>query len=87
MPPRAIYSPCPMYDDASRKAKIEGTVRLKITVMRDGQIKDPKIVNSLTKELDNRMVDAVYQWKFEPATKNGKPMPTQFDVECTFKLK
>lgn len=76
-----------MYDDASRKAKIEGTVRLKITVMRDGQIKDPKIVNSLTKELDNRMVDAVYQWKFEPATKNGKPMPTQFDVECTFKLK
>ena len=44
MPPRAIYSPCPTYDDVSRRAKIEGTVRLKIIVTRDGQIKDPKDV-------------------------------------------
>jgi len=86
-PPRAIYSPCPAYDDASRKAKIEGTVRLKIIVMRDGQIKDPKVVNSLSEALDKRSIDAVSQWKFEPATKDGKPVATQFDVECTFKLK
>jgi len=87
MPPRAIYSPCPTYDDTSREAKIEGTVRLKIIVMRDGQIKGPKVVNSLSEALDKRTINAVSQWKFEPATKDGKPVTTQFDVECTFKLK
>jgi TonB family protein len=55
--------------------------------MRDGQIKGPKVVNSLSEALDKRTIDAVSQWKFEPATKDGKPVTTQFDVECTFKLK
>jgi TonB family protein len=86
-PPHAIYSPCPMYDDASRKAKIEGTVRVQIIVMRDGQIKDPKVISSLSEALDQRTVDAVSKWKFEPATKDGKPAATAIAVECTFKLK
>jgi periplasmic protein TonB len=86
-PPRAIDPRCPTYDDASRKAKVEGTVRLKIIVMPDGQVKDPKVVNSVSEALDKKSIDAVLQWKFDPATKDGKPVATQIDVVCNFKLK
>ncbi len=87
MPPRAIYSPDPAYDDASRKAKIEGTVRLQIIVTPDGNVRDAKVVKSLAEGLDKKAVETVSQWKFAPATKDGKPVAVQIAVECTFKLK
>ena len=85
-PPRPTYSPDPEYDDASRKAKIEGTVVLRIIVTRDGLVKDPKIKRGLCEALDKRAVETVSQWKFTPATKNGKPVSLYLIVEITFKL-
>jgi outer membrane biosynthesis protein TonB len=41
-PPRMTYSPNPTYDEESRKAKIEGTVRLCIIVTKDGVVKNPR---------------------------------------------
>jgi len=85
-PPRPTYSPDPGYDEASRKAKIEGTVVLRIIVTRDGLVKDPKIKRGLCEALDKRAVETVSQWKFTPATKNGKPVSLYLIVEVTFKL-
>lgn len=85
--PRALYSPNPEYDEESRKAKIEGTVRIRIIVTKDGLVKHPEIVNSLAEALDKRAIESVSQWKFAPATRDGKPVATQIEVECTFKLK
>lgn len=85
-PPRPTYSPDPGYDEASRKAKIEGTVVLRIIVTRDGLVKDPRIKRGLCEALDKRAVEAVSQWKFTPATKNGKPVSVYLLVEITYKL-
>lgn len=86
-PPRATYSPNPTYDEASRDAKIEGTVEVSIIVTSDGQVKHPEIVKSLSEGLDKRAIEAVSQWKFVPATKGGKPIAIQIVVDCTFKIK
>lgn len=40
--PRAVYSPAPTYDDEDRRAGVQGAVALKITVSRDGEVKDLK---------------------------------------------
>jgi TonB family protein len=85
-PPRVLYSPEPEYDDASRKAKIEGTVVLRIIVTRDGLVKDPKINRGLCEALDKKAVETVSQWKFTPAMKNGKAVSLYLMVEVTFKL-
>ncbi len=85
-PPHATYSPNPTYDDDSRKAGIEGTVRLRIVVTAEGQVRDLRVAKSLSEALDKRAIEAVSRWKFDPATKDGKPVAIQIDVECTFKL-
>ena len=85
--PRAIYAPDPSYDDASRKAKIEGTVKLVIIVAADGSVRAPKVAKSLSEGLDKQAINAVSQWKFEPGTKDGKPVAVITDVECTFRFK
>jgi len=85
-PPRPTYSPDPGYDDVSRKAKIEGTVVLQIIVTKDGLVKNPRIKRGLCEALDKRAIEAVSQWKFTPATKNGKPVSLYLMIEVTFKL-
>ena len=82
---RAIYTPDPEYDEASRKAKIEGTVLLQITVTKDGAVKDPKIKRGLSEALDKRAIEAVSNWKFTPGTKNGKPVLLYLIVEVSYK--
>ena len=52
----------------------------------DGQPYNIKVVRALGKGLDEKAVEAVSQWKFEPATKNGKPVAVFIDVEVKFHL-
>lgn len=84
--PHATYAPDPEYDESSRKAKIEGTVLLQITVTKDGLVKDPKIKRSLREVLDKRAVETVSKWKFSSATQYGKPVAMYLIVEVTYKL-
>ncbi len=86
-PPRVIYSPDPEYSEEASKAKFEGTCVLSLVVGTDGNARDIKVVRSLGKGLDEKAIDAIKSWKFEPGTKDGVPAATQIDIEVTFRLK
>jgi len=43
------------------------------------------VLRSLDSGLDQKAVDAVKQWKFEPAMKNGEPVAVVINVEVNFK--
>jgi TonB family protein len=36
--------------------------------------------------LDEKAIEAVKQWRFAPARKDGKPVPVAVDVEVNFRL-
>jgi protein TonB len=36
--------------------------------------------------LDEKAVDAVKQYKFKPATQDGKPVPVQVNLEVNFQI-
>ena len=36
--------------------------------------------------LDQKAIEAVRNWKFEPAKNNGKPVAVQINVEVNFRL-
>ncbi len=86
-PPKALYTPQPEYDDAARKTKLSGTVLLSILVTKEGLTRDVKVVRSLSPGLDKKSIQAVSQWTFRPATKDGEPVAVQLDVETSFRIR
>jgi TonB family protein len=84
--PRVIYSPDPEYSKEAHEAKLQGTCVLSLIVGADGNTHDIKVVKSLGKGLDEKAIDAVKTWRFEPATKDGAPVATQIEIEVTFRL-
>jgi TonB family protein len=81
---KAVYQPDPEYSERAARKKIQGTVLLSIIVTAEGTVRDPQITRSLDKDLDKNAVECVKKWKFEPATKDGKPVATHVAVEVTF---
>jgi protein TonB len=84
--PRALYSPDPEYSEEARKAKYQGAVVLWLVVGVDGKPRDIQIRRPLGMGLDQKAIEAVQSWRFEPAMKDGKPVAVQINVEVNFRL-
>ncbi|HEY3930177.1 MAG TPA: energy transducer TonB [Candidatus Koribacter sp.] len=84
--PRALNTPDPEYSEEARKAKYQGTCILWLIVGPDGHPRDVKVARSLGMGLDQKAIDAVKKWTFEPAMKDGKPVAVQINVEVNFRL-
>ncbi len=85
-PPRAIYSPEPEFSDEARKAKYQGVVTLGVIVEPDGRPTNIRVLNSLGMGLDEKAIETVKTWRFEPAMKDGKPVRFEIAVEVDFHL-
>ena len=59
---------------------------LGITVDERGRVRDVHVTRSLDKRLDQNAIDAVKQWKFKPAMRDGKPVAAFTSVEVDFRL-
>jgi protein TonB len=86
-PPVVLSQIQPEYSDDARKARIQGTVELVIIVLTDGSARLDRVVNSLGYGLDQRAIEAVTRWKFQPGKKNGLPVPTRIGVAVNFSLR
>lgn len=66
-----------------------GTVWMTAVVLASGAVGAVDVVESLDAEhgLDQRAIDATRQWKFEPGTREGKPVAVEVTIEMTFTLK
>ena len=84
--PRAIKAPDPEYTKAARKAKIAGTVVLWLVVNKQGLPEQIRVQKSLDPGLDQKAVDAVKRWKFDPARRDGEPVAVMINVEVNFRL-
>jgi periplasmic protein TonB len=84
--PVAIYKPEPEYSEEARKAKYQGTVVLACIVGADGRPRQLRVEQGLGMGLDQKALEAVRNWKFEPAQKDGKPVAVAIDVEVAFRL-
>jgi TonB family protein len=84
--PRAILAPDPEYPKRARKKHQQGRVIFYVVVTEQGLPRDIKITQSLTPELDAKAYQAVSNWKFSPAMKDGKPVAVLISIEMNFKL-
>jgi TonB family protein len=84
--PRAIYNPDPEYSDEARRAKFQGNVVLSLVVDPTGHVRDIHVARSLGMGLDEKALEAVRKWKFNPGMKDGYPVAVQVNVEVNFRL-
>jgi TonB family protein len=84
--PQAISAPDPDYTEEARRAKKQGTCVLWLIVDAAGHPRDIKVVRGLGLGLDAKALEAVKQWRFQPALKDGKPVDVQISVEVEFHL-
>ncbi len=85
-PPRIASSPSPQNVQQAGVPKYSGTVSLQLTVNTEGKPENITVVKSLGPGLDQKAIEAVRNWKFEPAMKDGKPVAAQIVVEVDFHL-
>jgi periplasmic protein TonB len=84
--PRAIFAPDPEYSEEARKAKYQGTVVLFMVVGPDGRARDIRVMRSVGMGLDEKAIEAVRTWKFDPARRDGQAVAVQINVEVSFRL-
>jgi len=84
--PKPIYSPDPEYSEEARKAKYQGVVTVTCIVGVDGRPVDIQPARSLGMGLDEKVIEVVKTWRFEPGKKDGTPVPVRISVEVTFSL-
>jgi TonB family protein len=84
--PRAVYAPNPPFSDEARRANVQGTVVLTVTVDANGDVADVKVVKGLGSGLDENAVETVRTWKFKPETEDGTPVKSEIAVEVSFHL-
>jgi len=84
--PKVLFQPDPEYSEEARKAKFQGTCVLSLIVGPDGRPRDVRIARSLGLGLDEKAIEAVKNWRFEPAVKDGKPVAVAISVEVDFRL-
>jgi periplasmic protein TonB len=77
----------PDYTEEGRRRNIEGDVVLEIVVRSDGTVGSVKLLSGLGAGLDERAIDAVKQWRFNPAHRYGVPVDVIVEVAVEFKLR
>jgi protein TonB len=85
--PVVIYSVDPEYSEEARKARYQGVVVLQAVVRKDGRVDVLQLVRSLGFGLDQNAIEALKQWRFRPAMKDGRPIDFALNVEVRFNIR
>lgn len=81
-----ISKPAAAYTDEARVNEVEGTVRLKVTMLASGDVGSITPVTRLPHGLTEQAVAAARKIEFEPKKVNGVPVSTVVTVEYSFEI-
>lgn len=82
-----LKNPAPRYPLEARRAREQGTVRLKVLVTPDGRVGEIRVLRSSGHDrLDEAALKAVRGWRFAPARQAGTPVAAWVIVPVPFQL-
>lgn len=82
--PRAIFQAAPIYPFEMRQKKQAGEVYMLFVVDAQGRVVSPRVEKSSDPAFERPALEAVKQWKFEPAIRNGQKVPTKLRIPIRF---
>jgi TonB family protein len=80
--PAAVRKVDPAYPMQLMRENVAGTVIVYAVIHADGSVGNVRVLRSVDDRIDLFASQAVAQWRFDPATRNGTPV----DVEATFRI-
>jgi protein TonB len=84
--PTPIRMPQPSYTQEAIRDNVTGAVVLRVVIDEQGRVRVLKVVRSVP-ALDEEAIRVVEsRWRFQPATKNGRPVPALSDLVVRFNL-
>lgn len=82
-----LNNPAPPYPRLSRRLREEGTVLLQLLIEADGRISELEVFQSSGfPRLDQAALEAVRQWRFEPARQGDTAIAYRYQQPITFQL-
>jgi len=83
--PSIVSARQPDYTDEASRVHKEGKVVLSLIVDTAGRARNLRVVSPLGYGLDEKAIQAVQQWRFQPGMKDGKPVNVQLNIEVEFR--
>ncbi len=85
----------PAYVEEARKCRVQAQVIVQSTIDAEGNVVDVELqdaeldfehLKKLRKAFAEEAMKAIRQWKFEPATLDGKPVSVYYNLTVNFRL-
>jgi TonB family protein len=86
IPARAIYSTGVEYTQQAKDARVEGVCVVSLIIGIDGKPSNIVVTKKLGMGLDEKAVETLKTWEFEPGRKYGRPVITHLTLHLEFKL-
>ncbi len=84
-PAKMISSVPPVYPSLARSQHISGDVKIDALIDVNGRVTSMKVISGPAL-LHQAAMDALRQWKYRPATLDGKPVPMHLTIMLQFRL-
>jgi TonB family protein len=84
--PKCILCAPPSYTDAARKAHWQGNLLLKLSINDQGLVTSAVTLAGAPYGVDDQALATLRTWQFQPATRDGQPIPTCVSVEVTLRF-
>jgi TonB family protein len=85
-PPKILYKQEPDFTEPARNYGVQGVVALNVVVDRTGRVSEVRILHAVGMGLDENAIETVKAWRFDPAKKDGVPVPIAVYIEVDYHL-
>ena len=82
--PMPLRKTDPKYPRTLAEERVEGEVILYAVIRKDGSVDSIQLVRGVDERLDAFAMEALGQWKFQPATRQGEPVDLEAIVHIPF---
>lgn len=83
-PPSPLDYQAPVYPESLVETGLDGDVKITFTVTEKGMVEDPVIKEASEPEFGESALKALKEWRFRPATEDGKPVSMKVTLPFKF---
>jgi TonB family protein len=85
MSAKLVHQVRPSYPDEAKRAGIQGTVRLRVMIGKDGKVRNITLLSG-NPVLVKAAMKAVSKWRYQPSLLDGKPVEVLTEIDVNFVL-